>query len=99
MARRQRSQQLDADLFAEPAWDLLLELYVATREKVDLPVSVASLAAGVPVSVGQRWIKELETRGLVARRCAWDDPQREYLGLTPRATRKMDTLLRRMLVA
>ncbi|RYY40997.1 MAG: hypothetical protein EOP59_11790, partial [Sphingomonadales bacterium] len=88
-ARRQRGELIDADLFAEPAWDLLLELYVATREGTELPMSSASLAVGVPVSVSLRWIKELETRGLVARRTT-DEANRELIGLTQKGVQKME---------
>src|SRR3546814_2986047 len=39
--RRMREQYFPADLFADPAWDMLLDLYAARLERQ--PVSVSSL--------------------------------------------------------
>ena len=64
-ARRRRSKRFDASLFSEPAWDMLLELFVASiRER---PISASGLcrAADVCETTGQRWIKLLEAHGLV----------------------------------
>ena len=72
-ARRRRSKRFDASLFSEPAWDMLLELFVASiREK---PISASALcrAADVCEATGHRWIELLEAHGLVRPRSVSED--------------------------
>jgi DNA-binding MarR family transcriptional regulator len=72
-ARRRRDRLFNAHIFAEPAWDMLLDLYIQRHRA--RPVSVQSLciAAAVPQTTALRWIGKLDARGLVDRRpCAHD---------------------------
>jgi DNA-binding MarR family transcriptional regulator len=66
-ARRDRRHFLPVELFADPAWDMLLFLYC--MEGRALPVSISSLcgASETPSTTALRWIKELEGRGLIER--------------------------------
>lgn len=52
-------------MFGEPAWDILLELFIAARENRRVTRSCIHAAAGVPETIAQRWIAILENRGLV----------------------------------
>jgi DNA-binding MarR family transcriptional regulator len=63
--RRLRAQMFDPEIFGEPAWDMLLTLYV--QEAARSPQTRASLAqaVGAPPSVAVRWQDYLERRGLV----------------------------------
>jgi hypothetical protein len=70
-ARRQRGEFLPADLFADPAWDMLLDLLQAELVQHRVPVSSLCLAAAVPATTALRWIKTMTDRGLLTRR---DDP-------------------------
>jgi DNA-binding MarR family transcriptional regulator len=65
--RRLRSRYLPADLFADPAWDILLDLFAADAEGQAVSVTSACVAAAVPVTTAQRWLRELERQGLVQR--------------------------------
>ncbi len=56
------------DLFGEPAWDLLLDLFVAREAGRRVSVSSACIAAEVPATTALRWLAVLEKRGLVERR-------------------------------
>ena len=71
--RRRRNQILGQDLFGEPAWDMLLGLFVAEGE--DRPMSVPTIcsSAGVPKSTALRWLITLERRGAVVRDTADDE--------------------------
>jgi len=82
-ARRQRSKFLPGDLFAEPAWDILLDLF--RSEIVHQRVSVSSLciAAGVPATTALRYIKAMTKQGLIIRRPDPRDGRRFYLELSP----------------
>ncbi len=70
------------DLFAEPAWDILLDLFVAAGKHHLISVSSASIAATVAPTTGLRWINILSELGLVARSSDSDDRRRTFLRLT-----------------
>lgn len=61
--RKARNQILPADLFGEPAWDILLLLY---RDGMS-PCSADDIAAalGTPSSTVGRWVGALARRGFV----------------------------------
>lgn len=81
--RRLRAQLLGDDgLFGEPAWDLLLDLFIAEAEGKRLSVTAACIGAAVPTSTALRWILILETRGLVRRENDPTDARRVFLHLT-----------------
>src|SRR3546814_5166237 len=57
--RRWREQFLAADLFADPAWDMLLDLYAACYERRQVSVSTLCIAAAVPAPTARRRLKNL----------------------------------------
>ena len=63
-ARGARFQALDADLFGEPAWDILLDLYEAHCLNHQRATSAVGTVAHVPQTTALRWIVALENRGL-----------------------------------
>jgi DNA-binding MarR family transcriptional regulator len=70
-ARRARERIVGSDLFADPAWDLLLELYAASLAQRRVSVSDLSVASSVPATTSLRWLDKLESVGLIDR---IDDP-------------------------
>ncbi|MFZ5746895.1 MAG: hypothetical protein ACOY45_04465 [Pseudomonadota bacterium] len=84
-ARRLRERLLPADLFADPAWDMLLDLYAAEFEGKRVFVTSACLAAVVPTTTGLRWISRLIEYGLIRRREDMGDGRRGVLEITPDA--------------
>ena len=62
-ARRVREQQLGAELFADPAWDLLLEAFASDLEQKALFRTDLARAASVPETTALRWICKLEQDG------------------------------------
>lgn len=87
---------MGADLFADPAWDMLLDLYASEIEKHDISVSSACLAAGVPNSTALGWLVKLEKRGLLTRLRDPADGRRTFLRLTPNASRAIAAWLAAM---
>jgi DNA-binding MarR family transcriptional regulator len=95
-SRRRRDAAFgeDADLFGEPAWDILLDLLDADAHGRRISVTSASLASSVPATTGLRMIAILEERGLVVRT---DDPldrRRSHVSLTTKGRAVMQAALR-----
>lgn len=81
--RRRRDSALGIKgLFGEPAWDILLDLYIARMSRTDLQVSSVCIEAGVPSTTILRWIARLEAEGLVYRAADKADARRRYVRLT-----------------
>ena len=70
-ARAKRRKYFAEELFSDPAWDILLELYALKCEDVRISVSKLSVAASVPATTALRWIDKLAAESLVVRT---DDP-------------------------
>lgn len=63
--RRARSEILPAELFAEPAWDLLLELFVADANGTELSGADVSKRCNIAPSVLSRWLCHLSQCQLI----------------------------------
>lgn len=83
--RRRRSAYFVADLFADPAWDIMLDLFEAELEQRRVSVTSACIASQVPPTTGLRWLQTLEQRGLVVRNGDPLDARRFFVELTPSA--------------
>ena len=77
-ARRLRARYFDEELFADPAWDMLLDLVQAEIDRLRVPVSSLWIAAAVPATTALRWIKTMTDSGLFVRRA---DPARRPPGI------------------
>lgn len=66
--RMNRSKFLPASLFADPAWDIILDLFIAHHETRRSSVKTVCLASGVPSTTALRWITILEKAGLIVRK-------------------------------
>ena len=88
--RRSRSAHFqDESLFGEPAWDLLLDLFIAAKERKRVPVTSACIGAAVPTTTALRWLAVLEERGLVLREADPSDARRVFVRLSAEAYAKM----------
>lgn len=85
-ARRSRSRYFKEGLFADPAWDMLLDLFHAEQTHLKVPVSSLCIAAGVPATTALRWLKTMVAEGLVNRQSDPRDGRRIFVGLTPQAS-------------
>lgn len=81
-ARQRRGQFFKAKLFADPAWDMLLELYAASLTERRLSVSRLAERSSVPMTTALRWITTLELEGLVDRQDDPFDRRRYFLSLS-----------------
>ena len=80
--RRMRDQFFPRDLFADPAWDMLLDLMAARLEQSRVAVSSLCIAAAVPATTALRWIRTLTDHGLFVRRADPDDGRRIFIELS-----------------
>jgi DNA-binding MarR family transcriptional regulator len=88
-ARRLRSQFFDGELFADPAWDMLLDLFHAELAQRRVPVSSLCIAAAVPATTALRWISTMTDAGLFRRRADPYDGRRVFIELSPEAGKAM----------
>lgn len=84
-ARRLRERLLPAELFADPAWDVLLDLYASELEGQPVSISSACIAAAVPATTALRWLGRLEELGLTEREDDPHDSRRSFVRLTVQA--------------
>jgi DNA-binding MarR family transcriptional regulator len=94
--RRARDLFLGTALFGEPAWDMLLELYVARAEGRRLTTTGACMASGVPSTTALRWLIKLEEASLVRRSYDSGDGRLALVDLTDEAVGSMAELLNRL---
>lgn len=91
--RRRRDALFGSDLFGEPAWDMLLELYLAEESHQPFMVSNLGASAGVPPTTALRWTGLLHEHGLIERRPDRRDGRRVLIVLTSKGRALMDQLL------
>ncbi|MEO8141858.1 MAG: MarR family transcriptional regulator [Sphingomicrobium sp.] len=84
--RRLRSRFFTEELFADPAWDMLLDLLQAELAQHRVPVSSLCIAAAVPATTALRWIKSMTDSGLFLRRADPHDGRRVFVELSPDAS-------------
>jgi len=88
--RRRRGEIFDdAGLFGEPAWDILLDLFIAAKERKRLPVTSACIGAAVPSTTALRWLTVLEEKGLILREHDTTDARRIFVRLSSEGYEKM----------
>lgn len=93
-ARRLRENYFPASLFADPAWDMLLDLLAARLEGTPVAVSSLCIASAVPATTALRWIRTLTDRGLLVRVADPRDGRRIFIDLSDQAARTLGAYLR-----
>ncbi|MEP0191071.1 MAG: MarR family transcriptional regulator [Erythrobacter sp.] len=90
--RRRRSSIFgNPDLFGEPAWDILLDLYIAHVEQKPVSVSSACIGSASPSTTALRWLGVLAEDDLIIREQDRDDQRRVLVRLTERGVEAMET--------
>ena len=80
--RRRREEIFGGDLFGEPAWDILLDLFIAAKEAKRISITSACIGAAAPSTTALRWLNILEREGLIEREGDSNDLRRSYVRLT-----------------
>lgn len=87
--RRLRYEFFDNELFADPAWDMLLNLYQAEIAQHRVTVSSLCTASAVPATTALRWIKIMTDADLFRRHTDQHDARRSFVELSPMAAAGM----------
>ena len=91
--RKQREKLMGTDLFGEPAWDMLLDLFVQRVDSQRVSTTSAVIAGRVPNSTGLRHLNNLVRRGLVNQNAANHDLRIQYVSLSESCYQQMLELL------
>ena len=81
-ARAKRRQYLRPDLFVEPDWDMLLDLYVARLRGRRVSVSSLCIAGNIPPTTALRHIADMVENGEINRTPDPADQRRAFLDLS-----------------
>lgn len=84
-ARQRRAQHFNPALFSEPAWDMLLELFVNRTRGLRVATTHLCAASGTPLATCVRWIGTLEAQGLLRRYRVPEDRRLTLIELTASA--------------
>lgn len=87
-----RRRFFPAAMFGEPAWDILLALYL-TSVRADRTVSRLAQRSGAPLSTAIRWLHYLEAEGLVMLDTNIHEPAQRQVHLTDKANRSLRAFL------
>ncbi|WP_170304751.1 winged helix DNA-binding protein [Croceicoccus estronivorus] len=92
-SRRARDNRFPKDIFGEPAWDILLDLFINTRRRRTVSTTSLCIASSAPATTALRYISVLEKRGLVRRKRSRHDGRVHYVELTDSAREAMECYL------
>ncbi|MDD1453066.1 hypothetical protein NHF48_022495 [Sphingomonas sp. H160509] len=92
--RRIRRHFLPAELFQEPAWDMLLALFAAREERLPMNVKTLVSFSDAPATTSQRWIDHLHKLNLINRVADPVDRRRIEISLSDNGNQAMSAYLR-----
>jgi len=91
--RRLRDAEFGPELFGEPAWDLLLDLFIGRGQNRPLPPITANAAAVIPSAQAAPYITKLQECGLVETLCRGQSPSTSLVTLSDSGFERMTALL------
>lgn len=97
--RRRRTANFAGVRFYDPSWDMILELYVATREERDVAVSQLCSMSGGSTTTALRHIENMEALGYLRRAADPDDRRRLLITMSPLLADAVDQWLDLQLAA
>ncbi|WCT72541.1 hypothetical protein PQ455_12955 [Sphingomonas naphthae] len=88
-----RAEALDGDLFANPAWAIMLDLFIAGELNRRATVEHVGKAAHLSEASAARWFTVLSKRGMVELYQSPDGDGRRLIRLTERSRGKLRDFL------
>ena len=95
-SRHERRRFFPDELFADPAWDMILALYCAESRGERLSVTSLGYSVGLPQATAARWISQLRKSGLIDQQQDEHDGRRKFLRLSSVAEEKVTAWLERV---
>lgn len=92
--RRLRRHFLPGELFHEPAWDMLLALFVSRDTRLPMNIKALVSMSDAPVTTSQRWIEHLHKLKLIDRVIDPTDRRRVEISLSHTGDQAMKAYLR-----
>ena len=80
--RRLRERYFEKELFADPAWDILLDLAAARADHRRVSITSLCIAAAVPATTALRWISMMTRMGILVRSGDANDRRRTFIALS-----------------
>ena len=93
-ARKSRRRFIDAELLGEPAWDILLDLFIHQTAGRHVSVTSSALASHAPVTTALRYFSVLEEYGFIRRLKSKTDARVTFLVLTAEGFHRVGSYLR-----
>jgi DNA-binding MarR family transcriptional regulator len=90
---RARAKLFGEDLFVDPAWMMMLDLFVAYRTGRVVSVSSLCLASSAPPTTALRWINMMVERKIICRTPDANDLRRHNVTLSEQTREWMEDLL------
>ena len=91
--RRLRARYFSGSLFAEPMWDMLLDLFIADCERRRITVKSVCIGANVPTTTALRNLRWLHEQDLVERLSHPSDDRSTHVRLSAKAITAMEGYL------
>lgn len=76
------NKSIKAGMFGDPAWNILLDLFIAYMRDKCVCVTDTALAGNVPVPTALRWLSNLERTSFIERRRDLTDRRRSFVYLS-----------------
>lgn len=81
-ARAERADFLPCDVFGEPGWNMLLELFTAREQEQRIAVTSLCIASLAPTTTALRWVDKLVASDLVVLKPSTSDGRVIYVELS-----------------
>ena len=81
--RLKRNEVVGGQLFRDPAWDMLLDLFASHERGERVSMVALALASGVPQSTALRTIQRLEEKRMIVREGDPNDLRRSWVRAAP----------------
>lgn len=89
--RRARDAMFPQGIFSDPAWDIMLDIYLHHKRNQSVTVSDACIASSVPTTTARRWIGHLVRLGILIRTDDEQDRRRSHLTLPVQTERSIES--------